>query len=675
MKFTSLKNKVKGAVSYSNRRCFSANGFSLLPLALEQRLFCSAILLTLVMTVFISAFSGNPVSATASTLSLTVSSSTLSLDLKPISLEGTFARSSGSVNIGVNTNNSSGFTLKFAASTVDDRTLSDGNGNGLSPITTAIDADTFSGSDTTYNNKWGYLPSRKCTTVNKVTTCENNTTNYFPAPTTTGDILDVTNAANASSVSSDDSTYTIAIGARANTETKMGVYEGTFVITAVANPIPYTINYNSNTEDTVTNMPATKSGSATAETVKNVIDTKVPARTGYNFLGWCSTTTSVSGDKDTCSGTVYNPNGNGSNRNYTLDQTGSNINIVLYAMWQRAYRIEFVASTNINSIMVADGNRNYRPQYAVDGASNGSTVLSVPVGTKLIVTVIPESEYILDTWSSDSNSTTRLASTTLLTTTYTSEAVDETLTVTGKSGSYDIMQNLDLSIKDENNPNESKYCPTSGINVTDSRDKKSYTVAMFGNYCYMLSDLRLDNTISDGNGNTTARVLTSADSDITPNATYMEFTMPTEAWISSSQNYFCKAIMKTISSEYYYNWYAAKANPYSCTNPTSSANATAENDAFALGSICPKGWTLPVYSGDIAASMLWDNGNPGMLAASGYFSGSQGGLGRYGGWWSSARYILNSAAYRFYLDGSSVGRNFYYDKFYGFSVRCMRVGS
>lgn len=598
------------------------------------------------------------VSATASTLSLTVSSSTLSLDLKPVSLEGTFARSSGSLNIGVNTNNSSGFTLKFAASTADDRTLSDENGNGLSSITTAIDADTFSGSDTTYNNKWGYLPSRMCTISNNVTTCTNNTTNYYPAPTAVnvgGDTLDITNTANISNASSDDSTYTIAIGARANTNTKATTYEGTFVITAVANPIPYTITYNKNTEDTVTNMPAPSSGSVTTEIATNAVSDKVPARTGYKFLGWCSTTTVVADNADTCSGTIYNPNGDGTNRNYTLDQTGNNTEITLYAMWQRTYDITFIASSNINSIMVADGSNNYKPQYAINGTNNGSTSLSVPANTKLIVTVIPESEYMLDTWSSDSNSTIRLASTTLLTTTYTVGTTNETLTATGKSGSYDIMQNLDLSIKDENNPNESKYCPTTGINVTDSRDKKSYTVAMFGNYCYMLSNLRLDGgTVLD---------------DVTSNVT-AEYALPanTDSTAHGWANDYCKPYMASKNGEYYYNWPAATAR----TNDTVGTSSCSNDTNNSVGDICPANWALPNYNNDVTASALWNSGeNPGMLATSGDFvSGSQYDLGSYGVWWSSARSDNGNAGYLGF-GGTSAYLNSV-SKYSGFSVRCMR---
>ena len=633
---------------------------------------------------------GNPTFATDPFLNVTIANS-ISLDLKPISTTGTFAKSdTTSSTISATTNYFAGYTLGIAASSneVDAGNLLQTSGEGneqtiigrISSISTVegvtsagITEQTFSGnSNIQYNNTWGY-------TLTKLNTSES--TNYLPAPTTTTPItLDATDTANPETANN----YNIAIGARASTETKMGTYEGTFVITAVANPIPYTINYNKNTEDTVTNMPTTTSGSTTAVTITNAINNKVPVRTGYKFLGWCSTTTVVADNADTCSGTIYNPNGGGTNRNYTLDQTGSNTNIILYAMWQRTYNVTFVAGSNINSIMVADGSNKYKPQYAKNGTGNSSTSLSVPAGTKLIVSVIPESEYILDTWSSNNDSTARLTSTTLLTTTYTVGSTDETLTATGKSGGYTTMQDIDLSIKDTENPSESINCPTTGINVTDSRDKKSYTVAKFGNYCYMLSDLRLDNTMVNESGNTVPRVLTKDDSDIKDGGvTYIDpetgesvtattFTMPDVAW----KEWYCRANMKVYDNAYYYNWYAAKANPYQCNDPTSATNAMATNDGYALGSICPKGWTLPNYSNDITGGVLWNSGaNPGMLATSGLFhSGSRSNLGSYGYWWSKSRNNANNFyAYNLKFTGVGAWTDYNFGKYVGYTVRCMRA--
>ena len=202
----------------------------------------------------------------------------------------------------------------------------------------------------------------------------------------------------------------------------------------------------------------------------------------------------------------------------------------------------------------------------------------------------------------------------------------------------------------------------------------------------MLDDL----TLSATTNGTTPRVLTSSDSDINPNGvTYTDpatsqqvtkttFTMPTETWSSGIQNYYCKAIMAVITSGnedyYYYNWYAAKANPYECSNPTKETNATTTNDAYSLGSICPAGWTLPGYDNDITATMLNTTGNPGALVTPGYlYSGSQRDVGSNGYWWSSTRDI-NDNAYLLNFNGSSADHS-YGSKSLGRSVRCMRSGS
>ena len=494
------------------------------------------------------------------------------------------------------------------------------------------------------------------TTSNDSSTCADNTTNYFPAPTTAGDILDITTVANASSAASDNTNYTIAIGARVTTSTKATTYEGTFVITLVANPTPYTINYNQNTEDIVTNMPTTSSGNTTAETVSNAVNNKVPARTGYKFLGWCNTTTTViNNNTDTCSGTIYNPNGNGTNRNYIVDQTSSNNTITLYAMWQKLYNIQFIAGSNIDTIIVADSNNKYKPQYAVNGTNNGITTLAVPENTKLLVTVVPESNYILDSWASSNTTTERLASNTLLTTTYMVGALDETLTASGIAADYEDPAKSYTKMKDF----KVADC-TVAKNVTDERDGKSYTVAPFKNgsttYCYMLSNLRLDGgtVLNSSTSNVSTSYTVPANTDSTKNG-----------WV----NDYCKPYMAVKNKEYYYNWPAATAR----TNDTVGSSSCTNDENNTVGDICPAGWQLPTYN-DVTAALLWSSGNnPGMLATSGYFvSGLRRDVGSIGYWWSSTRYSGGSAYY-LYFDGTGAGRSSYYsNKHRGFSVRCMR---
>ena len=656
MKLTSLKNKVKGAVSY-NRRCFSANGFSLLPLALEQRLFC-LVGIALGMAINLTLF-GNVTFAldpcldpTIPCLNVSIANS-ISLDLKPISPTGTFAKSDTAANtVGVMTNYFAGYTLGIAASSTgaDAANLIQAAGEGneqtvvgrISSIGTVtgvtgagITEQEFSNANNTqYNNTWGY----KVTNLNTTTS-----TNYLPAPTNTTSIsMDTTDAANANTANN----YNIAIGARVDTKVPKGNYTNTFVIQVVANPIPYTITYNKNTEDTVANMPSNVN---TTTVNTSVTVGSAPSRSGYNFVGWCTTAVADGGTCDSPN-TQYAAGGS-----YTIDQISGENDLVLYAMWAEIPTIIFKAGNNIDAVIVADGSNKYAPQYAV-GSTGEAKFENAVVGTKYIVTVVPAANHTLDAttpWTRDTSKGT-LASTTLLTTTYTVGNGSETLTANGSqnTGNYTAMKDLNLA----SCPAYNDIQTPGGINVTDERDGKSYTVAKFGNYCYMLSNLRLE-------GGT---ALDSSTSNVKG-----AFTLPDQTtWTSSSQDHYCEARMRYIGNEYYYNWYAAKANPTTGVSSSSScANTTRDNAS--LGSICPANWTLPTYN-DITADTLWDSGNnPGMLATTGCFtSGSQYGVGSFGYWWSSTR-RNNDYAYDLNFYGTSAARD-YYGKSNGFSVRCMR---
>ncbi len=285
-----------------------------------MRLYKNNILLSCIFALFsvsISLININDSFAAASTISLTISNSTLSVGLTPNYSSGNFAKS-GSSTISVSTNNYSGYTLGLKAATSGTNATNLVNGsNTLTSISSAISESTFSSvSGTTYNNMWGILPSKYASSAN---------TDYRPAPNTNGVILDATNIANASS-----NTYTLAIGARVDQTAAPGTYTNAFIVTAVANLANYNITYNANAgSDTVTNMPSPNplAGATDATTVS--LSSTVPVRSGYTFKGWCSTTT----NDETCSGTTYNPNGDGTNLAFPIDQTGSNTKTI-YAMWQ-----------------------------------------------------------------------------------------------------------------------------------------------------------------------------------------------------------------------------------------------------------------------------------------------------------------------------------------------------
>jgi len=598
-----------------------------------------------------------------STLSVSITDS-IALDLTPISSNGTFATTSTTdTNISVSTNHFTGYTLTMSANELGTNALVndvlDNNDNvvasySIPSVTSSVSEQDYK--DDTYtsehdlNNTYGFRPS---TLYNATTGTTETNNNYLPVPNN-DDIEDIVIAKTTTANNIDSSTgnrtvdnYNMAIGSRVDTTTVTGEYKNTFVITAVTNPTPYTINYNKNTTDTVTNMPESTSGSTMGNTIQ--ISSNTPTRDNYTFKGWC---TAPVQDGTTCD-TPYTQYDKGST--YELDQTAGNSNITLYAIWNPT--LTFVAGDNIETVIVADSSENFKPYYATAG--NPVTFTDVPANRKFIVTVVPNPNYKLDDtnpWTSTAiNNTSTFDNNTNLTTNFYSGNKAETLTANGISGSYTSMQSFST-------------CTAEGNNVTDIRDGKSYTVAKLGNYCYMLSNLRLDST-TDG---TTPRVLTSADSDITPNDTYSTFTMPSDGWIKNDgYNYNCKAAM-IKNGDYYYNWYAAIANPYQCPSDVEDMSA---KDDLALGSICPAGWTLPTRETFISSEDLWQDGeNSGMMMAPGYYSAGLTDRGTVDWWWFSgpAGSSGQLAPYQVFnsVNGTVVRATVH--RYNGNSVRCIR---
>ena len=248
---------------------------------------------------------------TPSTTSLSLSTNIISTSLIPNNTSGTFVASDPST-ISVTTNNYTGYTLGITSSNDTDNTKlvnTDDSSIYLTSISSASTPAEFTA------NSWGYLPSKLNSVVN---------TNYLPAPTTTATTLDATNAANVNA-----NTYTISLGTKVDYLLPEGTYENTFTLTAIANPVTYSITYDKNTEDTVTNMPSTQSG--TVENSDISLSSNIPTRTSYDFLGWCTITPTTTNGIDSCSGTTYQP-GDIINTNKTAANT-----LNLKAMWHAKY--------------------------------------------------------------------------------------------------------------------------------------------------------------------------------------------------------------------------------------------------------------------------------------------------------------------------------------------------
>ncbi len=262
--------------------------------------------------------------AKQSTLSMTISNGSLSINILP-SISGEFGKS-GDATITVNTDNFTGYTLSISSS----ETTSSVNANDdeIESIGTSINESTFI-SNSSYNNKWGYKPSQYITVNNGVNTVVQNT-NYLPTPSLNGDLLAITNTANVT-----NDTYTFSAAAKVDMSLPSGQYNYTYVLTAVANSIVYNVTYDRNTTDMVSNMPdpnpqalTIDGGTPTANSYAP-LSSKVPILTNKNFEGWCDVATTV--DQTTgdylCSGTTYQ-----AGDNYPIDQTAG-ANITLYAIW------------------------------------------------------------------------------------------------------------------------------------------------------------------------------------------------------------------------------------------------------------------------------------------------------------------------------------------------------
>ena len=302
----------------------------------------------------VGATSGTATPSTTS-LALTTESNTANIELALNSANGTFASSSTntSATFTVSTNNYSGYTLSISAD--DDTgklvhaTNEDYYMDSISSTTSKTDfsADTTSAA-TSYNGKWGILPS---TYVANNTTITNTGANpvFLPAPTTTPITLSKTSTANSIDNNAQDAdTYTLGLGARASMSTVAGTYEKDINLITIANPIPYTITFNKNTEDTVTDMPANIDAVTDSTTI--TLPGDVPERDSHLFIGWCSMQTVIVDSSDTCSGTVYNPNGDGTNLEYGIDQTSTS-GQVLYAMWEHIIYIQNVDLEWLNTAM------------------------------------------------------------------------------------------------------------------------------------------------------------------------------------------------------------------------------------------------------------------------------------------------------------------------------------
>ena len=155
----------------------------------------------------------------------------------------------------------------------------------------------------------------------------------------------------------------------------------------------------------------------------------------------------------------------------------------------------------------------------------------------------------------------------------------------------------------------------------------------------------------------------------------------TGATIATGKVTFAKAV-QTPATFYTYgsgnnDW--ASPNNYTSKN----WNDISESDGKTFFDPCPEGWRLPTkaeYSNFSTTTFTWDATNSGRtyngnwFPAAGYRSsvdGSMSSVGSYGTYWSASP---NSENYGYYLlfGSGDVSPAYYYNRAYGFSVRCVQ---
>jgi uncharacterized protein (TIGR02145 family)/prepilin-type N-terminal cleavage/methylation domain-containing protein len=223
-------------------------------------------------------------------------------------------------------------------------------------------------------------------------------------------------------------------------------------------------------------------------------------------------------------------------------------------------------------------------------------------------------------------------------------------------------------------------CPSTRTQVQDARDGHTYWAQQLADgKCWMLTNLGYagggTNTYGDvktlTNGTGGSSTYTVASYYVTPSTTNFT-TEPTSPSTSTDG---------TGQYGYLYNWCAATGGDLASSGCSGTISTPLPVTA---ASICPSGWRLPTSNGgefgalNTAINGGSTNTDAGLIGApwlgqrggdwnSGFYN--QGSVGLY---WSSSQ---NSATFAYGLNFSSTNVNpaDYYNKYFGFAVRCVAI--
>ncbi|MBR2989688.1 InlB B-repeat-containing protein, partial [Candidatus Saccharibacteria bacterium] len=311
--------------------------------------------------------------------------STLSYNISP-SPAGFTTRNSAVVDVA--TSNETGYSLSMTSDYRIDGTSSDPSSPNYSATstaayTTALVPSPASGisvniptSITATKNYWNYGTSWN----EDLEDALSNTTNYtggtsankvIPAHTTSDTIRSDVD------VPTDSSKTTINIDVNASEDIPTGTYNNRLVFTATGNPIPadYTLTYDKNTTDTVSNLPSpdTWSGVASSHTF-TIPSTTTMARDGYGFVGWSTSATERQGsgsgpDGLYVAGDTYTVNA--TSQVYPAHDTGE---ATLYAIWEVAFScVANQICYNPNGADVVGTMENQTTVYMTSSTTAGET--------------------------------------------------------------------------------------------------------------------------------------------------------------------------------------------------------------------------------------------------------------------------------------------------------------
>lgn len=420
-------------------------------------------------------------------------------------------------------------------------------------------------------------------------------------------------------------------------------------------------------------MPSPNPKQATVSGTSVTLDTAIPTRSGYTFLGWNTNSSATTA-------TYTAANVSAGLATLTLDPETANT-VTLYAIWSRTYTLNYDANNGTGA-----------PSPDTGSSATGSYTFTVSN------TEPTRDSYTFLGWATSSSATEAEY-----------EGGDSFTTTTTPRTLYAVWQQSATSMIGFDCSTLTSVGATA--TVYDPRDNSTYTVTKLAdNKCWMTSNLRLsfanlqqDITLYNTN-NPTSAFITAANAKPASNAA-SEFSSSNYDVLKYNTANFGVTTTDSDGHTYdeygaYYNWHTATAGNGMQATPTGT-NIT--------GDICPRGWHLP--TGHLTSGSV--NGEFGILSNalggykngsniaqnmtssttpkgadmsailrnstnnfmySGYvYSGSIYSRGSYGYYWSSTSHTsYASSAFILRFGSSSVypGTG-YSSKYYGYAVRCV----